>query len=95
MKTLTNLQRLGISFLILQIYAYDSSVDKGGLLDFKRDNNSKFINVYYRCYNNKRYVFTVQANENIDDEIEYRVKFDNENKMFRIIDIDDVKGWNA
>lgn len=95
MKTLTNLQRLGISFLILQIYTHEPSVDKGGLLDFKRDTNSKFINVYYRCYNNKRYVFTVQMDENIDDEIEYRVKFDKENTIFRIIDMDDVKGWNA
>ena len=95
MNKLTNLQRLGISFLILQLYAYDSSVDKGGLLNFKRNNNSNFINVYYRCYNNKRYMFTLQINENIDEEIEYRVKFDSENKMFWIIDMDDVKGWNA
>ena len=95
MNKLTNLQRIGISFLLLQIYVKETSIDKGGLLNFKRDNNSKFINMYYRCYNNKRYVFTLQINENIDDEIEYRVKFDNEYKMFRIIDMDDVKGWNA
>ena len=95
MNKLTNLQRIGISFLLLQIYVKETSIDKGGLLNFKQSNNGNFITVYYRCYNNKRYVFTLQANENIDDEIEYRVKFDYENKMFRIIDIDDVKGWDA
>ena len=95
MNKLTNLQRLGISLLLLKVYEHDKSIDKGGLIDFKTDTNAKFINIYFRCYNNKRYTFTLQVDENIDDTLEYRVKYDSDNNIFRIIDMDDVMGWNA
>ncbi len=83
---LTPLQRIGISFLLLGVWKNDKSASKGGRIYFKRYTDGNYINMYYACYNNLRYVFTLRWEEHIDDDFEYIVKFDQHSEMFHIID---------
>lgn len=83
---LTPLQRIGISYLLLGILKNDKSASKGGRIYFKRFPDKNIINMYYACYNDLRYVFTLMWDEHIDDDYEYIVKFDKHSEMFHIID---------
>ena len=94
MKELTPLQRIGINYLILGLLKYDSDVTKGGRIYFKNSKMGDYCNMYFNCYNEKRYVFTLRYSENIDDSIEYQIKYDEEEKIFHII-TDDERGYES
>lgn len=84
---LTNLQRLGISALLINIRdgLGDISIEKGGMIRTKTMNNC--IIVIFNGYNEKRYEITLQLDEFIDDEYEYIARYDPQSHMFRIIDL--------
>ena len=89
---LTNLQRLGISQVLVNLRETtgEMSINKGGLLKFKHLIKSELYNAYYMCYNDKRYIFTLYEDENINPEYEYVVKYDSHENIFHVINIEDI-----
>ena len=94
---LTQLQRLGISFLLLTERQKGLHSLNRGRITFGKNFLGEFINMYVSPEQDERlqFVFTLQPNENIDVNKTYTFKYDEENRMFRIIDSDDVKVVNV
>lgn len=93
MDKLTNLQRLGISFLLLKERETGSHYLNRGRITFGKNFMGEFINMYVSPDIDERLqlIFTLSPKENIDVSQTYMFKYDEQNRMFRIIDEEELK----
>lgn len=88
--TLTKLQRIGISTLMINARTYGLENMNGGWVKFHHNVMGQFIEmtVYYKV-NNEQYLlsFTLEERENIDDDI-YDFQYDPKLNCYHIIDIE-------
>ena len=89
MGKLTSLQRLGISSLLLNFRYHGNNRFNDGHITFKHNEHGKYVNMFVDTTGSRNYrlEFTLNENENIDDNFEYNVHYDYENDVYRIIDI--------
>lgn len=84
---LTNLQRLGVSYMLLDlVYKGAIMLKKGGTISFTEYRGT--INMKISCYSGFVYNQNISENENIDCVYTYSFQWDGTEKMFHIIDID-------
>ena len=91
---LTNLQRLGISYLLLQTKEFNPWVQRG-IIRFVPNEKSKTINMCVREYrSDKEFVFSLKDDEEISGTIIYEYTYDSYNNYFRIVTIEE-RGYTA
>ena len=89
---LTNLQRIGISFLLLQAKEMNPWLHQG-TIKFSKNDKGKFINMFVKEYRTEhRFVFTLKMEENISDNIVYEYLYDTTNNFFRITTVEERNG---
>lgn len=96
-STLTNLQRIGISCLLIRYRENGNHWLERGTITFNNNPHAEYTTMFVRSNNGeKRYdmIFTLQ-NEKIDDRFTYRFVYDGAERIFRIIDDEEIKVVNA
>lgn len=85
---LTNLQRLGISYILLDLVHKGAMMLKsGGVISFIKHDNQ--INMKIKCYSGFVYLQTISEREHIDCMYTYSFQWDGTEKLFHIIDIEE------
>ena len=89
---LTNLQRIGISYLLLQAREMNPWI-RQGTIRFEHLPQSTVINMYVKEYHTKHeFVFSLKENENVSDNIIYEYLYDTTNNFFRITTVEERDG---
>lgn len=84
---LTNLQRLGISYMLLDlVYKGAMMLKSGGTISFTEHDG--IFNMKISCYSGFVYIQNISENENIDCVYTYSFQWDGTEKLFHIIDIE-------
>lgn len=85
---LTSLQRLGISYILLDLIHKGAMMLKsGGVISFIKHDNQ--INMKIACYSGFVYLQTISEKEHIDCVYTYSFQWDGTEKLFHIIDIEE------
>ena len=89
---LTKLQRIGIGYLLLQAKEMNPWM-KQGTIKFSKNYKGKFINMMVKEYRTEyRFVFTLNDDENISENIVYEYIYDSTNNFFRIVTMEERNG---
>ena len=84
---LTSLQRLGISYILLDLVHKGAIMLKsGGTISFTKHDNQ--INMKIECYSGFVYIQNISEREYIDCVYTYSFQWDGTEKLFHIIDIE-------
>lgn len=87
---LTNLQRIGISFLLTDMLHHGAmGLRKGGTIKFVYMESSDNIEMHLFCFDGKIYTFTLEHEECIDERYIYSFQYDAMDKFFHIINIEE------
>ena len=84
---LTNLQRLGISYMLLDLVYKGANMLKGGGIASFHITPENELYMKFECYSGFTYV-QILKNENIDIVYMYKYEWDGIEKLFHIIDLD-------
>ena len=98
MNALTPLQKVGISFLLIDLMHHSGNMmlKHGGRMLFKRNEDGKFIDLYIipNYEPDTRFHYTLDICENVDDSIEYWFRYDDMDKLFvinsKVVKVDDI-----
>lgn len=84
---LTNLQRLGVSYMLLDlVYKGAIMLKKGGTISFTKHDG--ILNMKIECYSGFVYIQNISEREHIDCVYTYSFQWDGTEKLFHIIDIE-------
>lgn len=90
MGKLTPLQRLGISHLLVNYRFHGNQFFESGTIVFRYNERAKLYNVYVKIHQREVTIqFTLKECENIDCTQEYYCRYDYEEIMFVIEDINE------
>ena len=95
--TLSQLQRIGISCLMIRFRENGNHWLERGTITFNNNPHAEITTMFIRSMNGeKKYeiIFTLQ-NEQINDQFKYRFVYDGAERIFRIIDDEEIKVVNA
>lgn len=85
---LTKLQKLGISYIILDLMHRTGNMflKHGGEIEFKNNPKNQTLDMWLYPYaeDGRIFHYTLEINEHIDDSIFYRFKYDDTDKLFMI-----------
>lgn len=87
---LTNLQRLGISSLLLELRKINPFVTDGVISFIKY--NERFKMIIHETRLSFVFSYFIEENEKIDITIEYEFTYDGTNNIFRIVTINSFGG---
>lgn len=95
---LTQLQRTGISFLLLRYRENGNHWLEKGTIRFNNNPRANITTMFIRCMNNgmkTEIIYTLMDKEMIDDNYSYQFKYDGSERLFHIIDDEEIKVVNA